>query len=98
MRRLASPPEKDEEPLKPWRSEPTILGRILFTVAMAHSVLAKPYALKACTVAAAAWHSESKTSGMILLPLAMTSSVFCASKRCTVAAVAWHSKWKASWP
>ena len=58
---------------------------------MAHSVLATSCMLKSCTFAAAARHSDSKTSGKTLLDLAMAHSVLatsCALKPCTFAVAA----------
>ncbi len=52
------------------------LLRFEATAAMAHSVLARSCALKSWTFAAAAPHSESKTSGRTLLVAAMAHSVF----------------------
>ncbi len=64
-----------------------------------HCVLANSCVLKSCTFAAAAQHSESKTSDGTLLVVAMAHSVLatsCASKSCTFAAAARHGESKTS--
>ncbi len=68
-------------------------------MALAHKVLARPSALKACPFPAAARHTASQISGRALLVLAKAHSVWarpCASKACTFAAAARRSESKTS--
>ena len=68
-------------------------------LAMAHRILAMFRVLKSYTVGAAAQHSESKASGMILFAMATAHSVLempCSLKSYTFTAMAQHSELKTS--